>query len=429
MLVASVSFDLTHIFTLVFASLIYQKASIEKTTVSTVYNGEKVQSGDNYILPGIAEITWKQAENSCFNQKAKILTVDKNMDMRKIMTDLEMTTVWVGIYKSLTMDVFVDDEDKSLVTATDNDTINHSALNAFTFLETQAVILRKTDTDLKYETVLKTEQHRCICIQKIPFPRKKADILGLKTLQENLAQEISILTDTVKISFSKIERSLLTLPKLNETELGNPIWTVSMQSKLEEKINGLEELSNRTVHLWQNIKSYAEITEIITVQRKFVQTIRYAERFTRDILEEPLLLLDKRSLNEVGPESIISLGLSVEDSSKLLVTLEAKVEADRIQDSRGVEGNVVSSTTEPPIPDPPSTQPSPANLRPLVPLLLPPSLKRHLRLLVPLLQLEQLQLLIGMKRKQLPRLALLRLGGFGSNINLLGYKLLLNGSA
>ncbi len=78
------------------------------------------------------------------------------------MTDLEMTTVWVGVYKSLTMDVFVDDQDKSLVTATDNDTINHSALNAFTFVETQAVILVKTDTDLKYETVLKTEQHRCI---------------------------------------------------------------------------------------------------------------------------------------------------------------------------------------------------------------------------------------------------------------------------
>ncbi len=293
MLVASVSFDLTHIFTLVFTSLLYQKASIEKTTVSTVYNGEKVQSGDNYILPGIAEITWKQAENSCFHQKAKILTVDKNMDMRKIMTDLEMNTVWVGVYKSLTMDVFVDDQDKSLVTATDNDTINHSALNAFTFLETQAVILRKTDTDLKYKTVLKTDQHRCICIQKIPFPRKKSDILGLKTLQDNLAQEISLLTDTVKISFSKIERSLLTLPKLNETELGNPISTVSMHSKLEEKINGLEEMSNRTVHLWQNIKTHTEIAEIITVQRKFVQTIRYVERFTRDILEEPLLLLDK----------------------------------------------------------------------------------------------------------------------------------------
>ncbi len=222
--------------------------------------------------------------------------------------------------------------------------------------------MRKTDTELRYETVPKTEQHRCICVQKIPFPRKKSDIFGLKTLQDNLAQEIALLTDTVKISFSKIERSLLTLPKLNETELGNPISTVSMQSKLEEKINGLEELSNRTVHLWKNIKSHTEIAEIITVQRKFVQTIRYVERFTRDILEEPLLLLEKRSLNEVGPESIISLGLSEEDSSKLLVTLETKMEADRIQESRGVEGNVAPSTAQSSIPDPPSTQSSPKNI-------------------------------------------------------------------
>jgi hypothetical protein len=199
-----------------------------------------------------------------------------------------------------------------MVKSTDNETISNTALNVMTFDETKVIILKRTDTVLSYATALKTEHHRCLCIQKIPFPRKKSDILGLKTLQDNLAQEIALLTDTVKISFSKIERSLLTLPKLNETELGRPISTVSMQSKLEEKINGLEELSNRTVHLWSNINSHTEIVEIITVQRKFVQTIRYIERFTRDILEEPLLLLEKISLNEVGPESIISLGLSEE---------------------------------------------------------------------------------------------------------------------
>ncbi len=45
-------------------------------------------------------------------------------------------------------------------------------------------------------------------------------------------------------------------------------------------------------------------------------------------------MLEKRSLNEVGPESIISLSLSEEDSSKLLVTLETEMEADRIQENR-----------------------------------------------------------------------------------------------
>ncbi len=76
------------------------------------------------------------------------------MDMKKIMTDLELNTIWVGVYKSLTMDVFVDDQERSIVTSTDNDTIDHSGLNAFSFAETQAVILKKVNGDLKYETVL-----------------------------------------------------------------------------------------------------------------------------------------------------------------------------------------------------------------------------------------------------------------------------------
>jgi hypothetical protein len=242
------------------------------------------------------------------------------------------------------------------VTSTDNETISNAALNVLTFDETKGVVLKKTETGLIYEAALKTEQHRCLCVQKIPFPRKKSDIIGLRALQDNLAQEIGLLTDTVKISFSKIERSLLTLPKLKETELGQPISTVSMQSKLEEKIVGLEELNNRTVHLWKNIYSYTDIAEILTVQRKFVQTIRYIERFSRDILEEPLFLLEKGSLNDVGPESIISLGLSMEDSRRLLVTLEAKTEADRIQGGREVEGNVSPFTTQSTNLDPLSTQ-------------------------------------------------------------------------
>jgi hypothetical protein len=53
MLVASVTFDLTRIFTLVFTSLLYQKASIEKTTVSTVYNGEKYSPGTTTSCLGL----------------------------------------------------------------------------------------------------------------------------------------------------------------------------------------------------------------------------------------------------------------------------------------------------------------------------------------------------------------------------------------
>ncbi len=85
------------------------------------------------------------APNEVDDQKAKILVVEKDMDMKKIMTDLELNSIWVGVYKSLTMDVFVDDQERSLVTSTDNDTIDHSGLNAFSFAETQAVVLKKVN--------------------------------------------------------------------------------------------------------------------------------------------------------------------------------------------------------------------------------------------------------------------------------------------
>jgi hypothetical protein len=208
--------------------------------------------------------------------------------------------------------------------------------------------------------VSKTEHHRCLCLQTISYPKKKEDTLSLQTLQTNFAQEIGVLTETVKISFSKIERSLLLLPRVDGSGSGQSISTVAVQSDLEQRISHLEGLSNRTEVLWKNIKSFTEIAELITVQRKFVQTIRYVERFSRDILEEPLLLIEKQFLTEVGPESIITLGLSGTDSSRLILTLETKVNGNQIQGPPGVEGKVLPVTTAMPtsVTDPTTTVPS-----------------------------------------------------------------------
>ncbi len=71
MLVASVAFDLTHIFTLVFTSLLYQKVGIEKTIVSTVYNGDKIQSGDNYLLPGSLRLPGDKRKTHVFTKRLK----------------------------------------------------------------------------------------------------------------------------------------------------------------------------------------------------------------------------------------------------------------------------------------------------------------------------------------------------------------------
>jgi hypothetical protein len=241
--------------------------------------------------------------------------VEKGMDIRGIMDSLELDSIWIGVYKSVTLEMFNTDDDQPVHTKVKNESIWTDELTLLGFNDNKAIILKKTDDKLSYKVVSKTEKHRCLCLQKIPYPGKNSDILALTAVQKDLVQEIEVLTDTVKISFSKIERSLLLLPKASENEIGQTIATVSVQTELEEKLEGLNELSNRTACLWGKIKSPIESIEIHSIQRRFVQTIRYVERFSRDILEEPLLLLEKRLLNNVGPESIISLKLSETDSS------------------------------------------------------------------------------------------------------------------
>ena len=307
MYTGKVVFDMTRLVGLVLASLAYHKEAITGNQLQTIYASDKKVVGDRYLLPCIAAVTYTQAKVSCLHQKSRIFTVEKDMDLRTILTDLEMDSVWVGIYKSATMDSFIDDYDMPPVSRLVNDTISMTDLTLLGWGDDKAVVVKKTTDKLSYVAVPQTEHHRCICMQNVPYPKTASDILALKNIQENLAHEIVALTDTVKISFSKIERSLLQLPKLDAPQNGKELSTVSVQSELERKIGDLAALSNRTSFLFKNIKSFAEVAEVITIQRKFVQLIRYVERFSRDILEEPLLLIDKQDLTNMDSGSVISL--------------------------------------------------------------------------------------------------------------------------
>ncbi|MFN9899115.1 MAG: hypothetical protein ACK55Z_10070, partial [bacterium] len=75
-----------------------------------------------------------------------------------------------------------------------------------------------------------------------------------------------------------------------------------------------------------------------------------------NVIEEPITLIEKQYLERIGPDSTTTLVLRGTGSDKLLVTLESKDDRDRIQENRGVAGNVNPnieiSTTSAPTPDP-----------------------------------------------------------------------------
>jgi hypothetical protein len=80
------------------------------------------------------------------------------------------------------------------------------------------------------------------------------------------------------------------------------------------------------------------------------------EKVYTNVIEEPITLIGKQYLERIRPDSTTTLVLRGTGSDKLLVTLESKDDRDRIQDNRGVAGNVGPNietlSTSSPSPDP-----------------------------------------------------------------------------
>jgi hypothetical protein len=287
-----------------------------------------------------AELSQTRAEVTCRNLRAEILTVEENMDLKKLMIEHEIESLWTSIYRSITTQTLVDESEYRPAVKTQFDEIDSQKLLASNLDNSKGVILRLKDGKLLYEIVPNTELHKTLCLSKIHFPGMTKDLKSLTNIQKNMVVQLDILSDRVKQSFSNIEKEVANLPRSADNFTGMVISELAIQGKIEEKINGLSEYSSRMKDIFGNISSPLDILELFSENEKFVDTVRYVEKFAKDVLTEPFLLVEKNYLNEIGPESVATLQLKGAEANRLLVTLESKEERVRMPVPKEINGNI-----------------------------------------------------------------------------------------
>jgi hypothetical protein len=357
MLLVTATFDLSRISLLLLASLLGQKSSLSSVNLDTMYSSPYKQAGSVFVSPVLADITFQSAEVACTGLSAELFSVSKDMDVKTLMEEQGLTAIWTGIYKSARTQTLVDKGKVPPVTKTKFGNISMEELSTVGFDDSKAVILQLRNDKLYYSVVSKTDTYKALCTTDIPFPRKIKDLNSVKKVQKNMIKEISTLTDAVKVTFGILEKQLILLPRVDDTEgSGTPISDAALQTALESKIEELQALSNRTVEILSNLHSPLDVCELLTEQQNLIALVKYVEKVCTNVIEEPITLIEKQYLERIGPDSTTTLVLRGTGSDKLLVTLESKDDRDRIQENRGVAGNVNPnieiSTTSAPTPDP-----------------------------------------------------------------------------
>ena len=340
MLLFTATLDFAHISVLLLTSILMQKTKISETNIQGTYGNSREQLGSKYVLVVPAELSQTRAEVTCRNLRAGILTVEENMDLKKLMVEHEIESLWTSIYRSITTQTLVDESEYRPAVKTQFDEIDSQKLLASNLDNSKGVILRLKDGKLLYEIVPNTELHKTLCLSKIHFPGMTKDLKSLTNIQKNMVVQLDILSDRVKQSFSNIEKEVANLPRSADNFTGMVISELAIQGKIEEKINGLSEYSSRMKDIFGNISSPLDILELFSENEKFVDTVRYVEKFAKDVLTEPFLLVEKNYLNEIGPESVATLHLKGAEASRLLVTLESKEERVRMPVPKEINGNI-----------------------------------------------------------------------------------------
>ena len=329
MLLVSATFNLPSINLLLMAALATYKSTLNGISLETRYSQGKTQAGSVYVHAVMADITYSQAEISCLNMRSDLFSVNTDMSVKELMVAMNIGSIWTGIFKSLTTSTFVDIDQMPPVTRTKHDNISMEEMNLSGFDETKGIILRLKDDKLAYVSVPKTENHKAVCTDNIPFPYKTKDLLSLKTIRDNMVKEITILSDTVKVTYNKLEKELLVLPRINDSTVLTVDREVSLQSTIETQIGELSLYSDRVRTILDNIDNPINVIALLTEQSNFVQSVRFIERVCKDAIEEPLLLVGNELLKGIGPESVTTLQLSGTGTNLLLVTLESKDERDK----------------------------------------------------------------------------------------------------
>jgi hypothetical protein len=355
MLLVTATFDLSRISLLLLASLLGQKSSLSSVNLDTMYSSPYKQAGSVFVSPVLADITFQSAEVACTGLSAELFSVSKDMDVKTLMEEQGLTAIW--IYKSARTQTLVDKGKVPPVTKTKFGNISMEELTTVGFDDGKAVILQLKNDKLYYSVVTKSDTYKARCTTDIPFPRKIKDLNSIKKVQKNMIKEISTLTDAVKVTFGILEKQLILLPRVDDTEgSGTPISNAALQTALESKIEELQALSNRTVEILSNLHSPLDVCELLTEQQNLIALVKYVEKVCTNVIEEPITLIEKQYLERIGPDSTTTLVLRGTGSDKLLVTLKSKDDRDRIQENRGVAGNVSPNieilSTSPPSPDP-----------------------------------------------------------------------------
>jgi hypothetical protein len=210
------TFPVKRLITIIVSILMRYSTNIQKLDLAEIYGSPHLQSGAKLYLRGPTDQPYDEAALYCnkLNADLFLVTNETNIGMLFSSLGVQRRAIWTGIYRSKSLNTFLDITRYPPITKIPHETIDDSQLSQDSSNAVQSVALQMVGQQLQYVTRDKDDNvnTQTLCTQDIPYPQRPRNIQSLVNIREVFANQVSSSLKSIQEMAKFVEKSVDLIP-------------------------------------------------------------------------------------------------------------------------------------------------------------------------------------------------------------------------
>ena len=332
-----IKFNPAVLFVEILASITFYNNLISEIDIDVIYAQAGYSSDDHFYNGSPLDLDFSQCNIFCSAARMDLFAPTSGMMIRELFETFDTKKAWTHCYESLVTKQVVGLDQYPPIKVTKDAEVKMGFQKV---PEHHALVIEIAETELKeitFQTMLKTEKTKCLCMSPKAYPKKKEDLDRLKALKLRMLADLDNSKTLTEYFKGQVSREMYKLQSIgNVTHLKtllNKSLDVDVQSKISKIIQDqLNQIPLPLSTVLKNVKSPTDMAHLEALNAQFHSLVQLLGPMISKPLQSPISFMpwDRRDvfdptiLENLSPQMAVSE--NADDLKYLIVQIFEKNE-------------------------------------------------------------------------------------------------------
>ena len=249
-------------------------------------------------------VTYDTAVAFCKVKRMDLYFVEANHDIMKLMADLDMDSLWTGIFRSKSTGTLSDAAGFAPQTVTDYDQVIKLTETDTNAIDAKHhVSLVKNNNVFSYEMAGNEERRSVICVTELSFPGKQQDITRMEIIKNSFIERIKTSEKRVKAIWNQVSSAMATLPDLSIEESSIYDQMLDLQNVSEKLDLDIKVVFDSFSSTWGTINDPLDVVLVESKLSQYLTMTDYISDRLSKLIFQPLGLIPLSMFPLANPEN------------------------------------------------------------------------------------------------------------------------------